>query len=414
MKYVILQCDGMPDRPIEALGGRTPLEAAPTPNLDRLAREGRFGRCAVIPEGFPPGSDIGNLSIFGYDPAVYFTGRSPLEAAAMGVALGPEDVAFRCNLVTLRPEVPREGRADSENASEDAVMEDFACGHIPDAESHAIVRRLDEKLGSDRFRFHPGVSYRHILVWRGGTDKMATTPPHDITDRAVAPHFPKGEGADVLIDLMARSREILANDPVNRARAARGERAASTIWLWGQGRATRLEPFADRHGLRGGAISPVDIIRGIAVLAGMKIIRVPGITGWIDTNYGGKAAYALDALEDLDLVFIHVEGTDESAHQGDVASKIKAITDVDARLLGPLLEGLPRLGEHRVMVISDHPTPCAIKTHSPEPVPFAVWPAPPGRPRSGAPGYTEAAAEASDLFVEKGHTIMERFLSGEV
>ena len=402
MKYAILQCDGMPDRPIDALGGRTPLEVAGTPNLDRLAREGRFGRCAVIPKGFPPGSDIGNLSIFGYDPAVYFTGRSPLEAAAMGVALGPEDVAFRCNLVTLHGD------------DDGAVMEDFACGHIPDAESHAIVKRLNDALGSDRFRFYPGVSYRHILVWRGGTEKMATTPPHDITGRAVASHQPSGEGADVLVDLMARSREVLASDPVNRARAARGERAASTIWLWGQGRATKLEPFASRHGLRGGAISPVDIIRGIAVLAGMKIIRVPGITGWIDTNYEGKASYALDALRELDLVFIHVEGIDESAHQGDARAKIQAITDVDARLLGPLLEGIARLGEHRVMVISDHPTPCAIKTHSPEPVPFAVWPAPPRRPRSGAPGYTEAAAEASDLFVEKGYTIMERFLSGEV
>jgi 2,3-bisphosphoglycerate-independent phosphoglycerate mutase len=402
VKYVILQCDGMPDRPIEALGGKTPLEAAPTPNLDRLAREGRFGRCAVIPKGFPPGSDIGNLSIFGYDPAVYFTGRSPLEAAAMGVALGPEDVAFRCNLVTLRGD------------NEDAVMEDFACGHIPDAESHAIVKRLDEKLGSDRFKFYPGVSYRHILVWRGGTEKMATAPPHDITDRPVAPHLPRGEGADVLLDLMARSREVLASDPVNRARAARGERSASSIWLWGQGRATKLPPFASLHGLRGGAISPVDIIRGIAVLAGMTIIRVPGITGWIDTNYEGKASYALDALKEFDLVFIHVEGTDESAHQGDVASKVKAITDVDARLLGPLLKGITRLGEHRVMVISDHPTPCAIKTHSPEPVPFAIWPAPPGRPKSGAPGYTEAAAEASELFVAQGYTIMDRFLSGEV
>lgn len=402
MKYVILQCDGMPDRPIEALGGKTPLEAAPTPNLDRLAREGRFGRCAVIPKGFPPGSDIGNLSIFGYDPAVYFTGRSPLEAAAMGVALGPEDVAFRCNLVTLGGETGAE------------IMEDFACGHLPDAESHAIVKRLDEALGSEEFRFHPGVSYRHLLVWRGGSEKMSTTPPHDITDRPVAPHLPKGEGADALRDLMGRSREVLAADPVNLARAARGERAATTIWLWGQGRATRLPPFAKRHGLRGGAISPVDIIRGIAVLAGMTIIRVPGITGWIDTNYEGKASHALDALKDLDLVLIHVEGTDESAHQGDVASKIKAITDLDARLLGPLLAGLPRLGEHRVMVISDHPTPCAIKTHSSEPVPFAVWPAPSGRPASGAPWFTESAAEASDLFVERGHTIMERYLSGEI
>ncbi|OGP85076.1 MAG: cofactor-independent phosphoglycerate mutase [Deltaproteobacteria bacterium RBG_13_65_10] len=402
MKYVILQCDGMPDRPLDCLGGRTPLEVAWTPNLDRLAREGRFGRCAVIPKGFPPGSDIGNLSIFGYEPARFFTGRSPLEAAAMGIPLGPDDVAFRCNLVTLRED--RSG----------AVMEDFACGHIPDRESHEIIRRLNESIGSSAFTFHPGVSYRHLMIWHGGTEKGVTTPPHDITDRPVEPHYPQGEGAEVLREVLARSREVLASDPVNRARKARGERAASSIWLWGQGRATVLPSFRERHGLLGGVISPVDIIRGIAVLAGMRVIHVPGMTGWIDTNYEGKASYALDALRELDLVFVHVEGTDESAHQGNVEAKVKAITDVDGRLLGPILEGLRKLGAHRVMVISDHPTPCAIKTHSPEPVPFAVWPAPPGTPPSEAPGYSESSAGHSPLSVEKGWRIMEKFLSGDL
>jgi 2,3-bisphosphoglycerate-independent phosphoglycerate mutase len=402
VKFVILQCDGMPDRPIKALGGRTPLEVAHTPNLDRLAREGRFGRCAVIPEGFPPGSDIGNLSVFGYEPGRYFTGRSPLEAAALGVPLGPEDVAFRCNLVTFREDGPG------------PVMDDFACGHIPNRDSHPIVQRLNELLGGREFAFHAGVSYRHLLVWHGGTEKMVTTPPHDITDCPVEPHIPKGEGAEALCDLMSRSRQALAADPVNRARAARGERVASSIWLWGQGRATVLPPFHDRFGLSAGVISPVDIVRGIGVLAGMQIIHVPGITGWIDTNYEGKASYALDALRNLDLVFIHVEGTDESAHQGDVEAKVKAITDVDARLLGPLLDELPGLGKHRVMVISDHPTPCAIKTHSPEPVPFAVWPAPADTPPSGSPAYSEAAAERSALSVARGWTIMERFLSGDL
>ncbi|MDP3938263.1 MAG: cofactor-independent phosphoglycerate mutase [Deltaproteobacteria bacterium] len=402
MKYVILQCDGMPDRPIKELGDRTPLQAARTPLLDRIAREGRFGLCRVIPEGFPPGSDIGNLSIFGYEPARYFTGRSPLEAAAMGVSLGPEDVAFRCNLVTLREEGP------------DSVMEDFACGHIPNEESHEIIRRLDEALGGGEFSFHPGVSYRHLLVWHGGVEKMTTTPPHDISDRPVTPHLPAGDGAEPLRELMARSREILAADPVNRARAARGERSASSIWLWGQGRATVLEPFEKLRGLRGGAISAVDIIRGIARLAGMEIIHVPGITGWTDTNYEGKASHAIDALRQLDLVFIHIEATDESAHQGDFKSKVQAIEDIDSRVLRPLLDGLPGVGDHRLLVISDHPTPCAIKTHTPEPVPFAVWPAPPGRPPSGARAFTEAEAAKSDLTVDRGWTIMERFLSGDI
>lgn len=402
LKYVIIQCDGMPDRPLDALDGRTPLEAAPTPNLDRLAREGQFGLCRVIPEGFPPGSDVGNLSIFGYEPARYFTGRSPLEAAAMGVPLGADDVAFRCNLVTLREE------------PEGEIMEDFACGHIPDADSHAIVRRLEEKLGGGPFSFHPGVSYRHLLVWHGGKDAMVTTPPHDISDRLVAPYLPRGEGADTLLDLMKSAREILRDDPVNARRAARKERAASSIWLWGQGRATVLAPFESLHGKRGGAISAVDIIRGIASLAGMRIIKVPGITGWTDTNYEGKASFAMEALGDLDLAFIHIEATDESAHQGDADAKVQAIADIDARVLGPLLKGLPALGPFRLMVISDHPTPCALKTHTPEPVPFALWPAPEGLSASGAAGFTEAAAAASGLTVDPGWTIMERFLAGDV
>lgn len=399
---MIIQCDGMPDRPIEKLDGRTPLEAAATPNLDRLAREGRFGLCRVIPEGFPPGSDIGNLSIFGYDPARYFTGRSPLEAAAMGVALNADDVAFRCNLVTLREE------------GGGLVMEDFACGHIPDEQSHAIIRRLEKELGGEAFSFHPGVSYRHLLIWHGGAGKMETTPPHDITDRPVAPHMPRGEGAEALRDLMEASRELLAEDPVNKARADRGERTAASIWLWGQGGATVLDPFNRLHGKTGGAISAVDIIRGIASLAGMRVIEVPGITGWIDTNYEGKASYALEALRDLDLVFIHIEATDESAHQGNVDAKIQAIKDIDSRVLGPLIEGLPALGDFRLMVISDHFTPCAIKTHSPEPVPFAVWPAPPHSSATGAPGFTEAAAAASNLTIDQGWTIMKRFLSGDL
>jgi 2,3-bisphosphoglycerate-independent phosphoglycerate mutase len=402
VKYLILQCDGMPDRPIEKLGGRTPLEAAVTPNLDRMAREGRFGRCAVIPKGFPPGSDIGNLSIFGYDPSRHFTGRSPLEAAAMGVPLGPQDVAFRCNLVTLR------------NEGADLIMEDFACGHIPDRESHAIIRRLQEALGGGAFAFHPGVSYRHLLVWHGGSEGVETTPPHDITDRGVKPFYPKGEGAEELLDLMKRAGEILADDPVNRARQERGERRASSIWLWGQGRATSLEPIERLYGVRGGAISAVDIIRGIARLAGMRVIHVPGVTGWIDTNYEGKASYALEALRELDLVFVHVEATDEAAHQGDPEAKVQAISDIDRRVLGTFLDRARELGEHRILVISDHPTPCALKTHSPEPVPFAVWPAPGGGGASGAPAYTEAAAEQSDLYVGEGWTIMRRFLTADL
>src|SRR5262245_33770490 len=318
----------MADYPLDVLGRKTPLEAAKTPNMDWLAARGVFGLAHVIPKGFPPGSDVGNMSIMGYDPAVYHTGRSPLEAASMGVSLGPQDIAFRCNLVTLG------GKGN------DAFMEDFTSGHISTEEAAAIIHDIARELATNDIEFFPGVSYRHLMVWRDGKEKMATTPPHDITDQKIVGYMPKGDGADRLLQLMDASRPILANHPVNRKRQAQGKRQATTIWLWGQGRAPQLPPITKRFGITGGVISAVDIIHGLGVYAGLERIDVPGITGFLDTNYIGKGEYGVRSLEKNDLVFIHVEAIDEAGHMGDVKAKIQALEDFDEKVVGTVLKGL--------------------------------------------------------------------------
>jgi len=336
MKYVVLQGDGMADEPIAELGGKTPLEYARIPNLDHMASRGILGLTRTIPRGFPPGSDVGTMSILGYDPARYHTGRSPIEAASMGVELGPDDVAFRCNLVTL----------GQKNGA--AFMEDFTAGHItsgeaaeivddlnrelagpPTEEAAEIVRDLGRALGRDGLEFHPGVSYRHLLVWRGGEGGMRTKPPHDLSDKPVAGHFPEGPGADVLRDLMERSRPFLATHPLCQARAARGERVPTAIWLWGQGKRPQVPTLRERFGIEGSVIAAVDLVNGLGVLAGLEKIAVPGATGFLDTNFRGKAEYGLRALAERDFLFLHVEAPDEAGHMGDAEKKIQAIADFD-------------------------------------------------------------------------------------
>ncbi|MEE9305143.1 MAG: cofactor-independent phosphoglycerate mutase, partial [bacterium] len=309
MKYCVLLADGASDHPCEELGGRTPLEAADIPSMDAIAKNGITGALHTIPEGMPPGSDVGNLSVFGYDPKTSYTGRSPLEAAAMGVALAPEDVAFRCNLVTLVVE------------EETLVMEDYSAGHISSEEAKELIATLAREIGDKVFRFYPGVSYRHLLVWHKGLDGMVLTPPHDISDQPVAPYMPTGEGAVLLMELMSEARSLLRAHPVNKGREERGERAANSIWLWGQGRAPRLESFAERYGVEGAVISAVDLVKGIGLLAGLEFVDVPGATGYFDTNYRGKADYALEALRDKDFVYVHVEAFDEAGHLGDANKK---------------------------------------------------------------------------------------------
>ena len=389
----------MADYPLEVLGGRTPLEAARTPNMDWLAAHGVFGLAHVIPDGFPPGSDVGNMNIMGYDPAVYHTGRSPLEAASMGVALGPRDIAFRCNLVTLG------------GSGGDSFMEDFTSGHITTEEADRLIRAIGQNLGGDGIEFFPGVSYRHLMVWRDGMEKMETTPPHDITDQKVSAYMPKGKGAERLLSLMEASRPILAAHPVNKKRQAEGRRPATTIWLWGQGRAPALPSLAERFGIKGGVISAVDIINGLGVYAGLERIHVPGITGFLDTNYRGKGEYGVASLEKNDFVFIHVEAIDEAGHMGDVEKKIQALEDFDEKVVGTVLQRMAQRKDWRVLLMPDHPTSIALKTHVAEPVPFVLYSAEAPR-QNGAVGYNEKDAAATGIVAKQAYRLIESLIKG--
>jgi len=399
VKYIILQGDGMADYPLDVLGRKTPLEAAKTPNMDWLAARGVFGLAHVIPKGFPPGSDVGNMSIMGYDPAVYHTGRSPLEAASMGVSLGPQDIAFRCNLVTLG------GKGN------DAFMEDFTSGHISTEEAAAIIHDIARKLTTNDIEFFPGVSYRHLMVWRDGKEKMATTPPHDITDQKIAAYLPSGDGAEVLRQLMEASTPILSHHSVNRNRVAEGHRPATSIWLWGQGRAPALPPLTKRFGIRGGVISAVDIIHGLGVYAGLERIFVPGVTGFLDTNYKGKGEYGVKSLEKNDFVFIHVEAIDEAGHMGDVEKKIQAIEDFDEKVVGTVLTRMAHRKDWRVLLMPDHPTSIALKTHVSDPVPFVLFSA--EQPRdNGNVGYSEKDAAKTGIVAKQAFKLMEALIEG--
>lgn len=399
MKYIVLLGDGMPDEGIESLGGKTPLQFARTPAMDFMAKRGLLGLASTIPTGYLPGSDVANLSVFGYDPRTCYTGRSPLEAASMGVALGPDDVAFRLNLVNLREE---DGTVR---------MADYSSGHITTEESHELIAALAAELGDSEFEFHPGVSYRHLLVWRNGKEKLTLVPPHDISGKSIEDHLPKGDGADILLDLMKRSQPILENHPVYRQRQVAGKTPANSIWLWGHGKAPRMETYRDKFGLSGAVISAVDLVRGIGVYAGLEIIKVPGATGYLDTNYQGKAAAALDALERHDFVYLHVEAPDESSHSGNVEHKIQAIEDFDSKIVAPICEGIKKFGEYRILCTPDHPTPLRLMTHTSDPVPFIIYRGEDVE-KPGIEGYDEVSAAKTGVFVEDGFRLM-KMLTGE-
>ncbi|MHC1630685.1 MAG: cofactor-independent phosphoglycerate mutase [Methanotrichaceae archaeon] len=357
MKFVILLGDGMADHPIEALEKKTPLEAACTPNMDRIAREGIGGLASNVPEGMPPGSDVANMSVMGYDPRLYYTGRAPLEAASMGVDLGPEDVAFRCNLVNV----------DLERG----LMVDYSAGHITTPETNEIISSLQDVCSEGQL--YPGVSYRNLLVLNGKAERADCTPPHDIMDQPIADYLPKGDGSEILREMMEASVPILAEHPINQRRIAEGKRPANMIWLWGQGKAPKLPTLQETRGISGAMISAVDLLKGIGVYAGLEVIDVPGATGLLDTNYEGKVEAALGALERLDFVYLHVEAPDEMGHDGSLELKIEAIERFDARIVGPILKGLENSDQDwRVCVLPDHPTPVALRTHTSEPVPFAM------------------------------------------
>jgi 2,3-bisphosphoglycerate-independent phosphoglycerate mutase len=387
----------MADYPVAQLGGKTPLEVAATPHMDWLASRGVFGLAHTIPEGFPPGSDVGNMSILGYDPALYHTGRSPLEAASMGVALDPEDVAFRCNLVTLK------------KSGEDHVMEDFTAGHISSEEAAEIIRDVNVELGGSGIEFHTGVSYRNLMVWRGGIEEMKTTPPHDITDQTVGAYLPEGKGAEKLCRLMQASEALLARHPVNRRRKEQGKRRATTIWLWGQGRAPKMPSLKERFDIEGGVIAAVDIINGLGAYAGLERIRVPGITGYLDTNYKGKGEYGLRALEQKDLIFIHVEAPDEAGHMGDLEKKIQAIEEFDEKVVGTLLQGMERWPDWKLLLLPDHPTPIVLKTHVADPVPFVLFSSS-GKNEDRKLGYNESDAKKTGIVVKKAFQLIEALI----
>ena len=397
MKYLILLGDGMADQPLAILGEKTPLEYARTPYMDRMAAEGTLGLIDTIPSGLPPGSDVANLAVLGYDPRVCYTGRGPLEAASMGITLAPEEIAFRCNLVTL-------------GNDRDPVMEDFTAGHISSEEAERIIVDLDRAIGSENFRFYPGVVYRHLLVWKGGDPDLAATPPHDITGKSFKPHLPSGRGADELIRLIQNSRDFLADHPVNRERRSRGKRPATAIWPWGQGRAPRIQRITERFQLRGGMISAVDLLNGIGVYAGLEVISVEGATGYTDTNYVGKAEKALTALNERDLIFLHVEAPDEMGHEGNLEGKIKAIEDFDEKVVGTILREIPGLGDYRVAVLSDHPTPIHLRTHTAEPSPIAVLSSRDNENQAGGFPFAEGNAKRSGNLISPGHLFLENFI----
>jgi 2,3-bisphosphoglycerate-independent phosphoglycerate mutase len=395
MKIVILLGDGMSDVTYSQLGNKTPLQAAVTPNMDIMAQHGQIGLANTVPAGLPPGSDVANLSVFGYDPRNCYTGRSPLEAVSMGVELGPDDVAFRMNLVTIKPHGSK------------LFMEDFSAGHISTEEARELVMTLQKELGSAEFEFHPGVGYRHLMVWRGGKDGMKSTPPHDISGKGILEHLPKGDGADTLISIMNSCQMLFHDHPVNRKRKDEDLLPANSAWLWGHGKTPKISTYREKFGLSGAVISAVDLIKGIGVCAGLDIINVEGATGYIDTNYLGKAQAALAALETHDFVYVHVEAPDEASHSGRMDHKIQAIEDFDRLVVGTILEGIQKFGEYAILCTPDHPTPVHLMTHTSEPVPFIIYRG--AAEGNGASGYGEEQAKASGLVVE-GHKLMEMLL----
>jgi len=397
MKYVVIIGDGMADRPLKELGGLTPLKKAHIPNMDRLVREGTAGRARTIPEGFQPGSDVANLSILGYDPVVYYSGRAPLEAASMGIELEENDVAYRCNLVTL----------DFHN--DDTVMNDYSGGHITTEEARSLVESIDDELGTDNIRFYPGVSYRHLMVWKNGSSAIDCTPPHDITGKAVSSFMPKGDGATILRKLMDESVDILSEHPVNKRRVKDGRKPANSIWFWGQGRKPSMPTYREKYNIRGSLISAVDLTKGLGVYAGFDIIDVPGATGYIDTNYKGKAEYALASLKDHDFVYVHIEAPDEAGHNGNLNDKIRAIEDIDSLVVGPMLESLLKSGEpFRMLVMPDHSTPIEVRTHTKEMVPFALYDSSTNHTSSGFNSYDEDIVSSdSALTFNEGFRLMD-------
>jgi len=393
MKYIVIIGDGMADWPIERLDGKTPLMAAHKPYMDMMAQDGYCGKVLTIPDGYPSGSDVACMSLYGYNPAKYYTGRAPIEASGMGIHLDKNDVAFRCNLVYLAIHPDK------------TFMGDYSSGHITTEEANILIQDLNKELGSKEFIFFPGVSYRHVMLWKDGMWEMETTPPHDITGKEILDYLPKGKGADRLISLMIDSRRILEGHSLNRKREKASRYPANSIWLWGQGKKAQFPLFKDNHGLTGATVTAVDLVKGISRLAGFDTPRVEGATGYLDTNYRGKANKAIELLSDHDIVYIHIEAPDEASHEGNIDEKIKAIENIDREVVGPIFESV---GDFvKFLIVTDHATPIAMKTHHATPVPFTIFQK--HNRIGGCPsGYDERAGER--LF--DGEALIKFFITG--
>lgn len=401
MKYIVLLCDGMADYPVEELGGKTPMEAARKPHMDALAAQARVGLVKTVDDALSPGSDVANLSVMGYDPLECYSGRSPLEAASIGIDMADTDVAFRCNLVTL----------SGEAEYEDKTLVDYCADDISTQEARALIGYLKERLDSERYTLYSGVSYRHCLIWHGGDVNICQcTPPHDITGQKIKGRLP--DGAPELLAMMKRSYQLLEGHPVNLERIRQGKRPANSMWLWGQGTRPRLAPFADKFGLKGSVISAVDLLKGIGKCAKMSTPEVEGATGYIDTNFTGKMEAALEEFQNgSDFVYIHVEAPDECGHRHEIQNKVKAIELIDSMILGPLLDGMEELRPYKIMILPDHPTPLATKTHARDAVPFLIYDS--EEKAQGVSCFTEASAKAAGDYVEKGCMLIRQMLNSK-
>ncbi|HOQ02046.1 MAG TPA: cofactor-independent phosphoglycerate mutase [Acetivibrio clariflavus] len=402
MKYVLILGDGMADYPVPQLNNKTPLQYAKKPNIDSLAKNAEVGMVKTVPDDLSPGSDVANLSVMGFDPQKYYTGRSPLEAVSMGLELSDTDVALRCNLVTL---------SDEEDYS-NKTMIDYSSDEISSAEAKELIEAVNARLKNDNFCFYPGISYRHCLIWSNGSTGLKLTPPHDISGKKIANYLPKGEINKPLLDMMVKSYDILKDHPVNKARIAKGLRPANSIWLWGEGKRPSLPRFDEKYGIKGSVISAVDLIKGIGILAGLRNIEVEGATGNIHTNFLGKAQAALKELESgQDFVYLHVEAPDECGHRNEIENKVKSIELIDEQIVGTLLKGMEKYDDYRIMILPDHPTPLSLMTHISEPVPFLMYQK--SKPKdTGVESYSEDQAKNTGVYFAEGYKLMDYFLKG--
>ncbi len=401
MKYVVVLYDGMADYPVPVLDGKTPMMVAKKPNLDYLAQRAEVGLVRTVAEGLKPGSDVANMSVMGFDPMKYYTGRSPLEAASIGIDMKKTDVSLRCNLVTL---------SEDDKPYEEKTIEDYCADDISTEEAEEIIKTIEEELGNEVFKFYPGVSYRHCLIWDNGTTDLGKmTPPHDITGKVITDYLSASENAKPLLEMMKKSYDILKDHPVNIARKAKGKRPANSIWLWGEGTRPAFSSFEEVTGIKGGVVSAVDLIKGIGGCAEMEVAEVEGATGYIDTNFEGKAEAGLDILKRNDLVYIHFEATDECGHRNEPENKVRAIEMIDERVLPILFEGLKVYDDYKIMVLPDHPTPIVTRTHASDPVPYLIYHK--NKEVEGVETINEETAANTGNFIDFGPGIMKHFIN---